>query len=93
MKDELKESNWNEDKKSRKGLRGFQSVPDEEQKTERLIIKLTKKQRDFIRVYCKKKEITMSDLVRFMLYDHLKRGNEDFSMFEQQPSNQTNLFD
>ena len=92
MKDELKESSWNEDKKAQKGIRGFVKVPEAEHKNKSLVVKVTSKQKEFFQSYCKSKGITPSDLIRFMIYDHLKNQNEDFSMFEQQPSNQTSLF-
>lgn len=93
MKDELKESSWNEDKKAQKGIRGFVKVPESEHKNKSLVVKVTEKQKDFLKDYCSKQGITPSDLVRYMLYNHLKDKGEDFSMFEQVPSNQTSLFD
>ena len=93
MKDELKESSWNEDKKAQKGIRGFVKVPESEHKNKAITIKFTNDQREFLKAYCIKQKISMSDLVRFMLYNHLKDNGEDFSMFEAQPDNQTNLFE
>ena len=58
MKDELKESVWNENKKAIKNRKGFQNVPKEEQKNKPLMIKVTEKQRAFLKDYCVKKEIT-----------------------------------
>ena len=77
MKDELKESSWNENKKSIKKHQGFQNVPKEEQKNKPLMIKVTEKQRAFLKDYCVKKEITVSDLVRHMLFKHLKDNGEE----------------
>jgi hypothetical protein len=93
MKDELKESSWNEDKKAQKGKRGFVKVPESEHKNKSLVVKVTEKQKDFLKDYCIKQGITPSDLVRYMLYNHLKDKGEDFSVFEQIPTNQMNLFD
>ena len=81
MKDELKESSWNEDKKAQKGIRGFVKVPESEHKNKAITIKFTNDQREFLKAYCIKQKISMSDLVRFMLYNHLKDNGEDFSMF------------
>lgn len=93
MKEELKESEWNENNQAEKERRGFKSVPKEKQKKSPLTIKVTDGQKKFLKDYCQKKEITISDLVRFMIFNHLKENGEDFSMFEAVPSNQTNLFD
>ena len=89
IKQKLKQSSWNEDKKAQKGIRGFVKVPEAEQKNSPLTVMLTKAQKDFLTAYCKRQDITASNLIRFMIYDYLKKQNEDFSMFEQQPSNQT----
>ena len=87
IKQKLKQSSWNEDKKAQKGIRGFVKVPEAEHKNKAITIKFTNDQREFLKDYCKRQEISMSDLVRYMLYNHLKDNGENFSMFEQQPSN------
>jgi len=77
MKEELKESSWNEDKKAQKGKSGFVKVPESEHKNKSIVVKVTEKQKDFLKDYCVKKEITVSDLVRHMLFKHLKDNGEE----------------
>lgn len=60
-------------KHSKKGLKGFQKIPDHLKKTERYNYKLTKTELKAINDYCKSKDITKADFFSLALNDYYKK--------------------
>jgi len=94
MEDSIKDLEWNENSKIQKGVKGFVKVSDDKKKSKVINVKFTDKQKDFITRYCKDKNLTASNLIRYTLYKYLESNNEDLSDFKDVvPINQTNLFE
>ena len=92
-KEELRQNSWNDLGNVRKGVKSFVSVPKEKQKKSVINFRLTSEQRSALDKFCAYKDIQMSSLIRYALYQYIKANGGEITEIEDfQDPNQLDLF-
>ena len=84
--EDIKNNSWNKKNENYiKGTKQFQSLPGEIVKDTRIFVRLSGYQKDILADFCKNNNpspISMSDLVRFAIYEYLKKNNVNIDEFK-----------
>lgn len=68
-------TDWNKKEHSKKGVKGFQRIPNEVKKSGYTAVSFTEQQKALIKEYCKAKGFSMSALIRQAVYEYLDKDN------------------